>query len=81
MQAVSGHAPHALLKLPPTRLDRVLALPVPVGAGSGFGGLLARLLTDLTGQGAAYQPIRPGPAGRHRPRPGDRAARPGPASG
>lgn len=54
-QVVSAHAPRALLRLPPARIRGVLARPLPAGAGSGFGGLLVQLLTDVTGPGETYR--------------------------
>jgi AraC-like DNA-binding protein len=51
---VSAHAPRALLRLPLHRIDHALARPVPAGPGSGFAGLLAHLLTDLTGPAGIY---------------------------
>jgi hypothetical protein len=55
-KVVSAHAPRALIELPLTRVDRVLARPLPEGRGSGFGSLLARLLTDVTGDAGSYLP-------------------------
>jgi AraC-like DNA-binding protein len=54
---VSAHAPRALLALPLAGLDRLLARPLPAGKGSGLGGLLAQLLTDLTGDAGSYRPV------------------------
>jgi AraC-like DNA-binding protein len=53
---VSAHAPRALLELPRAQLDRLLARPLPAGRSSGFGGLLAQLLTGVTGESGGYGP-------------------------
>lgn len=54
---ISAHAPRALFEIPLRRLDRVLARPLPAGAGAGagFGSLLAHLLMDVTGHSSAYR--------------------------
>ncbi|WP_307795352.1 helix-turn-helix domain-containing protein [Actinacidiphila acididurans] len=53
---VSAHAPRALLELPQARFGRLLARPLPAGRGSGFGGLLTQLLTDVTGDADTFAP-------------------------
>lgn len=52
---ISAHAPRALLELPLAQLDRVVARPLPAAKGSGFGGLLAHVLTDVTGGAGSYR--------------------------
>lgn len=58
-QVVSAHAPRALLELPLNGLDRLLARPLSAHAGSGFGGLLAHLLTGATRHDATWRPSDP----------------------
>ncbi|MGN5377351.1 helix-turn-helix domain-containing protein [Streptomyces lasalocidi] len=49
-----AHIPRALLGLPADGLERLLARPLPTGAG--FEGLLTRFLTDVTSGSTAYRP-------------------------
>jgi AraC-like DNA-binding protein len=50
--AMSAHVPRALVGMPLGRLEGLLARPLAAGAGSGFGGMLAQLLTEVaTGSG------------------------------
>lgn len=55
-RAVRAHIPRALLgcRLPSDGLGRLLARPLP--ARTGFGGLLARFLADLSADAAGYRP-------------------------
>ncbi|WEO99545.1 helix-turn-helix domain-containing protein [Streptomyces sp. FXJ1.172] len=51
---VRAHIPRALLALPAHGLERLLARPLPAGAG--FEALLSRLLADVTSPSTAYRP-------------------------
>ncbi|WUH94395.1 helix-turn-helix domain-containing protein [Streptomyces sp. NBC_00433] len=48
------HVPRALLALPPNRIDRILAVPLP--ATQGFGALLTQFFTALTADTSPYGP-------------------------
>ncbi|WP_236060957.1 helix-turn-helix domain-containing protein [Actinacidiphila acididurans] len=54
---VSAHVPRAQMELPLAGLGRLLARPLPAGRGSGFGGLLTQLLTDVTGEPGDHRPV------------------------
>ncbi|MEE4545137.1 helix-turn-helix domain-containing protein [Streptomyces sp. V4-01] len=54
--AMAVHVPRALVGLPLRRLDVLLARPLGAATGSGFGGMLAQLLTAVaTGSGGYRQ--------------------------